>query len=68
MEYTNQSHVISLYVANKPGVLNRISLVFSRRGFNIDSLVVSESQDPRYSTMTMTAVGSKNVSSRFSNN
>jgi acetolactate synthase-1/3 small subunit len=61
MEYTNQSHVISLYVANKPGVLNRISLVFSRRGFNIDSLVVSESQDPRYSTMTMTAVGSKNV-------
>ena len=40
-------HSLSLFVANKPGVLIRVALVFSRRGFNIDSLVVSETQDPR---------------------
>ena len=51
------SHLISLYVANKPGVLNRIAQVFARRGFNIDSLVVSESQDPCYSRMTISASG-----------
>lgn len=50
-------HVISLLVSNKPGVLIRIALVFSRRGFNIDSLVVSESQDPRFSMMNITAYG-----------
>jgi len=53
----NQKHTISLLVANKPGVLIRISLVFARRGFNIDSLVVSESMDPRFSTMNIVAVG-----------
>lgn len=52
-----KKHVISLLVANKPGVLIRIALVFSRRGFNIDSLVVSESQDPRFSMMNITATG-----------
>ena len=52
-------HTISLYVANKPGVLNRISLVFSRRGYNIDSLVVSESQDPNFSQMNIVASGDR---------
>ena len=42
-------HTLSMYVANKPGVLGRICAVFSRRGFNIDSLVVSQGRDPRYS-------------------
>ena len=37
----NKKHVISLLVSNKPGVLIRVSLVFARRGYNIDSLVVS---------------------------
>jgi acetolactate synthase-1/3 small subunit len=46
-------HTLSMYVANKPGVLGRISAVFSRRGFNIDSLVVSQGRDPRYSRMTV---------------
>ena len=50
-------HSISLYVANKPGVLIRISLVFARRGYNIDSLVVSESNDSRFSRMNITATG-----------
>ncbi len=50
-------HTISLYVANKPGVLNRIALVFGRRGYNIDSLVVSESTDSDYSYMNIVASG-----------
>ncbi len=54
---TENRHTISLYVANKPGVLNRIALVFGRRGYNIDSLVVSESTDPGYSYMNIVATG-----------
>lgn len=52
-----KQHNISLYVNNKPGVLIRIALVFARRGYNIDSLVVSQSNDPRYSRMTISATG-----------
>jgi len=54
---TLERHTISLYVANKPGVLNRIALVFGRRGYNIDSLVVSESTDAAYSYMNIVASG-----------
>ena len=50
-------HTISMLVANKPGVLVRIAHVFARRGYNIDSLVVSPSFDPRFSRMTVTAMG-----------
>ena len=50
-------HTISLLVANKPGVLMRVAQVFARRGYNIDSLVVSASVDPRFSRMTIGAVG-----------
>jgi acetolactate synthase-1/3 small subunit len=52
-----KKHTISLYVSNKPGVLIRIALVFARRGYNIDSLVVSASNDPAYSTMNIVATG-----------
>ncbi|HAS81727.1 MAG TPA: acetolactate synthase small subunit [Verrucomicrobia bacterium] len=51
-------HTISVYVANRPGVLARIAQVFARRGFNIDSLVVSPSIDGRYSRMTIASQGS----------
>lgn len=57
MNNTNDLHTISLYVANKPGVLARIAQVFARRGFNIDSLVVSSSMDGNYSRMTVSAKG-----------
>ncbi len=50
-------HTISVLVANKPGVLVRIALVFARRGFNIDSLVVSPTVNPKFSRMTITAKG-----------
>jgi acetolactate synthase-1/3 small subunit len=54
---TYRKHVISMYVANQPGVLIRVALVFARRGYNIDSLVVSEGHDPAFSHMTITARG-----------
>ena len=54
---TVRKHLVSLYVANKFGVLNRIALVFARRGFNIDSLVVSEAHDPAFSHMNIVATG-----------
>ncbi len=50
-------HTISIYVANRPGVLVRVAQVFARRGFNIDSLVVSSSTDPRFSRMTVVSRG-----------
>lgn len=51
------THTISLFVNNKPGVLVRVSLVFSRRGFNIESLVVSPGAEGRFSRMTITCSG-----------
>jgi len=54
---TSAIHTISLFVNNKPGVLVRVSLVFSRRGFNIESLVVSPAAEGRFSRMTITCSG-----------
>lgn len=61
MSIETQKHTLSLYVANKPGVLIRIALVFARRGYNIDSLVVSPAPDPRFSTMNIVASGDAKV-------
>lgn len=47
------SHTLSVLVENKPGVLARISGLFARRGFNIDSLAVGETDDPAVSRMTI---------------
>jgi len=47
------THTLSILVNNQPGVLMRICQVFSRRGFNIDSLVVSEGRNPNFSRMTI---------------
>jgi len=46
-------HTISVTVDNKPGVLARVSGLFSARGYNIASLAVSETMDPTISYMTM---------------
>ena len=54
-------HTISVLVANKPGALLRIALIFSRRGFNIDSLVVSPTMDGHFSRMTIGAQGDPSV-------
>ena len=50
-------HTLSVLVENKPGVLTRVAGLFARRGFNIDSLAVGESEDPRLSRMTITLDG-----------
>ena len=47
------THTLSVLVSNEPGVLMRICQVFSRRGFNIDSLVVSEGRNANFSRMTI---------------
>jgi acetolactate synthase I/III small subunit len=46
-------HTLSVLVENKPGVLARIAALFSRRGFNIDSLAVGETEHTEVSRMTV---------------
>ncbi len=46
-------HTLSVVVENKPGVLTRVASLFARRGFNIDSLAVGETEDPTLSRMTI---------------
>jgi acetolactate synthase-1/3 small subunit len=52
-------HTLSLYVNNKPGVLVRVALVFARRGFNIESLVVSPAAHGDFSRMTIVCSGER---------
>jgi acetolactate synthase-1/3 small subunit len=54
---TGRKHVLSLLVENKPGVLARIAGLFSRRGFNIDTLAVGPTDDPDVSRITLTVDG-----------
>lgn len=52
------AHTISILVRNKPGVLVRVALVFARRGYNIESLVVStDVANGEFSRMTITCSG-----------
>ena len=53
------THNLSIYVANRPGALVRIAQAFSRRGFNIESLVVSPGATGDFSRMTITAKGNE---------
>ena len=46
-------HTLSVLVENKPGVLARVASLFSRRGFNIDSLAVGPTEHPEISRMTI---------------
>ena len=55
--HTGRKHVLSLLVENKPGVLARIAGLFSRRGFNIESLAVGPTDDSSLSRMTLTVDG-----------
>ena len=56
-----EKHVLSALVKNSSGVLSRVSGLFSRRGYNIDSLTVGRTEDPSISRMTITLMGDDNV-------
>lgn len=53
--------VLSILADNTSGVLSRVSGLFSRRGYNIDSLTVGETEDGRYSRMTVVARGDDRI-------
>ena len=53
--------VLSILVDNTSGVLSRISGLFSRRGYNIDSLTVGETENPKYSRMTVVVRGDDHI-------
>src|SRR5687767_15913950 len=57
--YTGRKHILSLLVENKPGVLTRIAGLFARRGFNIDTLAVGPTDDPKLSRITLTLDGAQ---------
>ena len=54
-------HTISALVENKPGVLARCASLFARRGFNLDSLAVSETENVEVSRMTLTVTGDDRI-------
>ena len=56
-----EKHVLSALVKNSSGVLSRVSGLFSRRGYNIDSLTVGRTEDPSISRMTITLMGDDKV-------
>lgn len=58
---TEQTHVISVLVENRFGVLSHVAGLFSSRGFNIDSLTVGETHDPTISRMTIVVKGDDRI-------
>jgi len=55
--HTGRRHILSILVENKPGVLARVAGLFSRRGFNIETLAVGPTDDPNTSRITLTVDG-----------
>jgi acetolactate synthase I/III small subunit len=57
----DQKHTISALVDNEPGVLSRVTGLFSGRGFNIESLCVAETMDPKVSRITLVTSGNDQI-------
>lgn len=57
MSTENKRYIISILVENYSGTLSKVAGLFSRRGYNIDSLNVAETQDPRMSRITVAVTG-----------
>lgn len=53
----DSKHTLAALVHDKPGVLNRVASLFRRRGFNIESIAVGRTDDPRISRMTIVVIG-----------
>ncbi|WJH35085.1 acetolactate synthase small subunit [Paenibacillus aurantius] len=58
---TTQRHTISVLVNNQPGVLQRVSGLFGRRGFNIESITVGASEEQGLSRMIIVTTGDDNM-------
>jgi len=56
---TEEKHILSILTRNSPGVLSRISGLLRRKLFNIDSLTVGRTHNPKESLFTITIIGSK---------
>ena len=56
--------VLSILVDNTSGVLSRVAGLFSRRGYNIDSLTVGETENPAFSRMTVVVRGDRSEERR----
>ena len=63
----NNKFVIAVYVDNKSGVLTRVTGMFTRRAFNIDTLTVGETERPEYSRITICMRGDENVKEQIIN-
>lgn len=63
----NKNFVIAVYVDNKAGVLTRVTAMFTRRGFNIDSLTVGETERSEYSRITISMSGDEYVKAQLIN-
>ena len=58
-------HTISIWVDNSPGVLSRVTGLFSGRGFNIESLCVAETMDPAVSRITIVSTGDEAITEQI---
>jgi acetolactate synthase-1/3 small subunit len=56
-----KQHIVSALVENRAGTLSRVSGLFSRRGFNIDSLTVGETENHSISRMTIAVTGEERI-------
>lgn len=60
-----EKHILSVLVKNSPGVLTRVSGLFARRGFNIESLTVDKTDDSNISRMTIGLIGNDDILEQF---
>lgn len=66
-EFLMRKMVLSILVDNTAGVLSRVSGLFSRRGYNIDSLTVGETENPQLSRMTVVVNGDDHILEQIRN-
>ena len=60
-----EKFIIAILVSNHAGVLSRVTGMFTRRGFNIDSLTVGEPESPEFSRITISLHGDKAICSQI---
>ena len=58
-------HILSIKVRNRPGVMSHVSGLFTRRGFNIDSIAVGVTEDPSVSVITLVVKGDEKTAAQL---